>query len=211
MCDLFFIVNEIDFASYAEDNTPFVSGDRLGDVLVSLENASLKLFDWFSNNQLKANPDKCCLLTSSTDPVAIKIKNNEILNSESEKLLGVTIDNKLNFNNHLQKILKKANQKVHVLAKITPYISIPKRRLIMNSFFISRFNYCPLVWMCHSRLMNNKINRLHEKCLRIVYSDKTSSFEESLEKDGSVTYTQEIYKYLRLKCLKFIGTCRQIL
>ena len=99
----------------------------------------------------------------------------------------MTIDNKLNFNNHLQKILKKANQKVHVLARITPYMSIPKRKLLMNSFFISQFNYCPLVWMCHSRLMNNKINRLHEKCLRIVYSDKTSSFEELLEKDGSVT------------------------
>ena len=158
MFDLFFIVNEIDFASYADDNTPFVSGDRLDDVFVSLENASLKLFDWFSNNQMKANSDKCHLLTSSTDSIAIKIKDNEILNSESEKLLGVTIDNKLNFNNHLQKILKKANQKVHVLARITPYMSIPKRRLLMNSFFISQFNYCPLVWMCHSRLMNNKIN-----------------------------------------------------
>ena len=44
---LFFIVNEIDFASYADDNTPFISGDRLDNVLVSLENASLKLFDWF--------------------------------------------------------------------------------------------------------------------------------------------------------------------
>ena len=109
MCDLFFIVNEIDFASYADDNTPFVSGDRLDDVLVSLENASLKLFDWFSNNQMKANPDKCHLLTSSTDSIAIKIKDIEILNSESEKLLGVTIYNKLNFNNHIQKILKKSS------------------------------------------------------------------------------------------------------
>ena len=45
MCDLFFIVNEIDFASYVDDNTPFVSGDRLDDVLDSLENSSLKLFD----------------------------------------------------------------------------------------------------------------------------------------------------------------------
>ena len=44
MCDLFFIVNEIDFASYTDDNTPFVSGDRLKDVLDSLENASLKFF-----------------------------------------------------------------------------------------------------------------------------------------------------------------------
>ena len=71
----------------------FVSGDRLDDVLDSLENASLKLLDWFSRNQMKTNPDKCHLLTSSTDSIAITIKDNEMLNSESEKLLGVTIDN----------------------------------------------------------------------------------------------------------------------
>ena len=56
---------------------------------------------------------------------------------ESEKLLGVTIDNKLDFNNHVQKILKKANQKVYVLARITPHMSTPKRKPLMNSFFIS--------------------------------------------------------------------------
>ena len=50
--------------------------------------------------------------------------------------------------------------------------------------------------------MNNKINRLHEKGLRIVYSDKALSFEELLDQDGSV---------LRLKCLKFIRTCPQLL
>ena len=71
---------------------------------------------------MKANSDKCRLLTSSTDSIAIKIKDNEIMNSDSEKLLGVTINNKLNLNKHLQKIIKKANQKVHVLATITPYM-----------------------------------------------------------------------------------------
>ena len=115
---------------------------------------------------MRENPDKCHLRTSAS--IAIKIKDNEILNSETEKLLLVTIDNILTFNNHLQKILKKVNQKVHVLARITPCTSIPERKLLRNSFFILQFNYCPLVWMCHSRLMNNKINRLNEKCLRIV-------------------------------------------
>ena len=99
----------------------------------------------------------------------------------------MTINNKLNFNNHLQKILKKASQKVHVFARITPYMTIPKRKLLTNSFFISQFNYCHLVWMCHSRLMNNKINRQHDECLRIVYSDKIFSFEELLDKYGYVT------------------------
>ena len=61
---------------------------------------------------MKGNPDKCDLLTSATASIAIEIKYNEILNSKSEKLLGVTIDSKLNFNNYLQKLLKEANQKV---------------------------------------------------------------------------------------------------
>ena len=50
----------------------------------------------------------------------------------------------------------------------------------MNAFFKSQFSYCPLAWMCDSRANNSKINRLHERCLRIIYSDKQSSFEELL-------------------------------
>ena len=136
---------------------------------------------------MEANPDKCHLLTSSMTPTSINIKGHIINNSKFEKLFGVTFDCKLNFNVHLDNVLAKARQKVHVLARIAPYMNISKRKLIKNSFFTLQFNYCPLVWMCHSRLINNKINRLHETCLRIIHSDKSSAFEELLEKDGSVT------------------------
>ena len=54
----------------------------------------------------------------------------------------------------------------------------------MNSFFMSQFSYCPLVWMCHSRTINNKINHLHERCLRVIYNDKISSFKELLAIDS---------------------------
>ena len=57
----------------------------------------------------------------------------------------------------------------------------------MNSFFNSQFNYCPLVWMFHSRSIKNKISRLHERVLRIVYNDFKSSFKNLLEKDGTVS------------------------
>ena len=58
--------------------------------------------------------------------------------------------------------------------------------MLVNAFFISQFNYCP-IWMCHGRALNNKINRLHERCLRIIYNDKTSTFKELLEKDNFVS------------------------
>ena len=52
---------------------------------------------------------------------------------------------------------------------------------------MSQFSYCQLVWMCHNRTKNNKINRLHERCLRLTYNDKKSSFEQLLETDSSVS------------------------
>ena len=61
-------------------------------------------------------------------------------------------------------------------------MNFEKRCILMNSFFI----YCPLVWKFHSCTMNNKINHLHERCLRIVYSDKMSSFKKLLETGRSV-------------------------
>ena len=66
-------------------------------------------------------------------------------------------------------------------------MGIAKKNILMNAFFTSQFSYCPLVWICHSRTNDNKINRLHERCLRIVYNDKESSFNDLLEKDGSVS------------------------
>ena len=66
-------------------------------------------------------------------------------------------------------------------------MKISKRRILMNAFFKSQFSYFPLVGMCHSRANNGKINRLHERCLRIIHSDKQSLFEMLLENDGSAS------------------------
>ena len=66
-------------------------------------------------------------------------------------------------------------------------MELGKRRILINAFLNSQFNYCPVIWMCHSRALNNKINRLHERCLRIIYNHKTSTFKELQEKDNSVS------------------------
>ena len=65
----------------------------------------------------------------------MKIDNIEIENSESEKLLGIQVDCNLNFNSHLNTLCKKASSKIHALARISPYLDLYKRKLLMNSFF----------------------------------------------------------------------------
>ena len=102
-------------------------------------------------------------------------------------MLGVKIDNKLNFDTHVKGLCKKANNKLRALARATPYMSLEKKKLLMNSFFNAQFNYCPLIWMLHSRSNNNKIKHLHERCLRLIYNDKQSSYKELLIKDGTVS------------------------
>ena len=76
----------------------------------------------------------------------ISIGNSRINESDYEKLLGVTFDKKLSFKKHVEDLSKKANQKLHALARLSNYIDPIKSEILMNSFIRSQFNYCPLVW-----------------------------------------------------------------
>ena len=93
-------MNETEFATYADDNTPYTSGQNIDDVIRTLENDSVRLFKWFSNNQMKANKYKCHLLLSNKERVTMKIGETEIRSSNCEKLLGIKINDKLTFSEH---------------------------------------------------------------------------------------------------------------
>ena len=86
----------------------------IDNVIASLEQVSDALFNWFKNNRLKNNVDKCHVLVSTSKPVGIKIGDNAIDNSDFEKLLGLKKDVKLNFNNHISDLHKKlVNRYLH--------------------------------------------------------------------------------------------------
>ena len=133
------------------------------------------LVNWFLNNKMKLNADKCHLLLNSQEPNTLKVSDLHINNSLSEKLLGITFECKLKFNKHIEDVCQKASQKIN--ARLAQHMGTTKKRIIMNTFFKSQFSYCPLVWMCCNRSLNTKINRLHERCLWIVYNDKKSNFD----------------------------------
>ena len=108
-----------------------------------------------------------------------------IWESNDVKLLGVTIDRDLKFDKHVLKLCSKANQKLSALSRMANLLSFNKRRTLFKAFVESQFKYCPIVWMFHSRRTNNKINRLHERALRIVYDDDVSTFDQLLAMDKS--------------------------
>ena len=88
---------------------------------------------------------------------------------------------------HIKHICKHASNKLHALARISNYLNERKRKLLMESFIIAQFNYCPIVWMYCQRRSNNLINRIHERALRIAYNDYVSDYSSLLDKDESLT------------------------
>ena len=107
-----------------------------------------------------------------------KISDVVLTSSVEEKLLGITLHSELKFEKHIPDMCNKASQKIHVLSRITSYMSLNKWRLLMKTFVESQFNYCPFIWMFHSKHPNNEINNVHKKALTTVYSDYKSTFQE---------------------------------
>ena len=158
--DILFFVKDSNITNYADDNTPYATEDSIEKLLETLERETNILLDWFKCNEVKSNTDRCHLIIVNIQDNYIKIGNDVIASENSVKLLGVTIDNKLNFNEPVDNIFKKANNKLQPLARTAKYLSPDKLRIIMKTFSESQFNHCPLTWMFHSRQLNSKINKL---------------------------------------------------
>ena len=124
--------------------------------------------------------------------ISVKVKDSIIKNSHNKMLLGVIIDAKLNFNCHIKNILKK-------LVKM----GIPKRKLLISSFFISEFIYCQLTWMCPSRTINN-----YMKGASALYTVTRHNILKHYQKKVNLSpYILKIY--ILVKCLRFTRLCHQ--
>ena len=201
--DLFLILKETKVANYADDTTPYTSAPTWIEVKGHLSTVANSIFTWLSYNQMVGNADKCQLITNKIDDnLFIMVKDEPIFNTKTSKITGVDFDNLLTFTTHIENLCKKASLKISALARMSAFLSKAKRRYLMNAFIKCHFSYCPLIWMFHSRALEQKINRLHERCLRIVYSDRTSTFEDLLELDKSSTFHQRAIQFLAIELFK---------
>ena len=124
-------MKETEFSSYADDNTPHRTANTIEEVIKLLEHGSGMLFKWFSENQMKENISKCTLLVNKKDEVLINLGETEIKNSGYEKLLGIKVDTTS------KRYISKASRKVNALLGVVPYMSLSKKKILMNSSFNS--------------------------------------------------------------------------
>ena len=111
-----------------------------------LEHDSVLAIEWFEYNCMKLNQDKCHLLISGHiyESMWENIGSCKIWESNDQKLLVVNIDRNLKFNHYISKQCKKAGRKLSALTRISKFMSLKCRRILVKSFIQSQFAYCPL-------------------------------------------------------------------
>ena len=206
--DIFFFLEKTTMVNFADDNTPYSVENDIMTLLKNLESDTYTVLNWFRFNEMKPNQGKCHLVIADIDHTHYDSKSFIYLEDaflESEdlvKLLGLQLDRRLDFEDHVKFLLKKANQKLYALMRISKFATQEKLLVLLRAFIESLFNHCPLAWMFHSRTINNRINKLHERALRLVYRDKSLTFEQLLEKDQSVTVHQRNIQKLATEMYK---------
>ena len=209
--DLFLFVQNSQVCNYADDNSLSVVDSNVSTIINKLESDIQSLESWFKNNGMLLNGEKCQFLivessgANRNNIAKIKIGNNYVEESKKAKLLGINFDNNLKMHDHIKYICKQASNKLYALARISPFLDQHKRKILMKSFIVSQFNYCPIIWMYCQRKSNNLINRIHERALRIAYNDYFSDFNSLLRKDNNVTIHQRNVQILSVEIYKTLN------
>ena len=179
---IFLLQNECDVSNYADDNTLSFSHHNPSQIKLTLEHASRTALCWFKNNYMKANTSKFQAICFSKDDISIQYEiDGSKVNSESTvKLLGVHIDRKLTFSHHVSVICKKAARQINVLQRLCKYIDFSTKMRIYESFIVSNFLYCSVVYDAFIITNDRKIEKLNERALRLVCNDYLSTYKQIL-------------------------------
>ena len=187
--DMYMFLDSCVLYNYADDNSLSISAHTVQDVISGLESDGKNAIKWFTDNGMKANPNKfqfMILSPNENTDYSLTLADDTIIKSERHvKVLGVIIDSKLNFSLHISSVCKKAARQLNALARISNYLDVPARRIIYNSFVASNFHYCPLVWHFCGTTNANKLEKIQERCLRIIYKDYESTYEELIQNSNT--------------------------
>ena len=195
--DMLWFVEKTDICNFADDETICSCARSVNDVTENLQFDLKIVFKWFKDDQMMANPEKFrfMILSKNTINKSIVINNKTIESSKSVKLLGLTIDNKLNFGIHINNICKVGRAKIKGLGRIKNRLNLSQAKILYNSFILSQFNYCCLVWMFCRKTLQNKINEIKNK--PNLYLDKLVEVGKSTTIHIKNTIT--LLKYIKLQ------------
>ena len=118
--------------------SPYV-GQNFSEVKSSLESNVDNVFKWFHENDLMVNSSKSHFLISPYETKSIQIQNSCIRGSSSEELLRIKSDSNLTFHDHIISLCSIANKKLSALSRVSKYMGINTKRILMKSYFLTIF------------------------------------------------------------------------
>ena len=181
--DFYYIFNEAELHGFADDHTLSAKSSSLNTLTNILNNETNIAIDWLDNNQMLANPAKFQAIVLSKKlkehiTVNLQIKDKTIVSKESVELLGITIDDKLKFESHIQELCRKAGGQLNSLFRFSKYFTPLSKKLAITSFIFSNFNYCPLALNFSSAKSLNKIEEIQKRSLKFLNNtDDVLAFE----------------------------------
>ena len=190
--DMFHFMAKFDLYNYADDNSLSVASYHMHDVVSHLSRDCKNAVKWFRDNGMQANPSKFQFMIVSHSGVdarcvTLLIDDNIVLKPEPQvKLLGVMLDSKLNSNHHVSAKCTKAARQLNAFARISRCLSTSSRMITYNSFIDSNFDYCPIMWHFCGKNNGEKIEKIQERALRIIYRNYDSLYSELLRDAGAL-------------------------
>ena len=171
---------------YVDDHQVFVAHETMKRVEKILVDNGEKMTKWYQDNLLKVNCDKYQAMVlgnpkgeRNTD---LDISGEKVEQSQSIKILGVTLDENLNFKDHLRSVCKKVAGMIGVLRRLKNLIPVNAKLLLYKSAIMPHLTYCHLVWHFCTASDNRKLERLQERALRLVYNTTAESYDALLKR-----------------------------
>ena len=196
--DLLILMEELcNVYNYADDTSVACYGDNMVDVYQRLQHVISVMLKWCRLNYLKANLEKFQFIVFHSNMLelvpSININDMEIHPQKSVRLLGIQLDDQLNFNEHIGILCKKAGRQLSILARLSKKLSTNAKSIMFHTFLLCHFNYCQAVWHFCSIPDMKKVEKIQHRALRYVCNDFISSYHSlRLKCDRPLLFTQRL-------------------
>ena len=162
---------------FADDTTVSKSGSCVQMVTDGLNEEMERAVNWFDNNDMSVNIGKTkAMFVASAQKQSyiqdrspeIKVGSTKIEVSNKEKLLGVVIENTLNWSSHVDKTIKKCNSLLYLLGRIKIFLDLPTRKLFFNAYILPHLDYCNSIWGNCSNELLEKVVKFQKRAARVI-------------------------------------------
>jgi hypothetical protein len=174
--------NVLRLIHFADDTTALVEGDVLDELCSSVNQELDKIDKWLRCNKLSLNINKTSymIITNKVDNVGLPllIRDVNISITESAKFLGIIVDRRISFSNHIMHICQKVSKSCGILRKLSPYVPLKVLRLLYLSLVYPYLLYGVEVWGASAKTKLNRLYSLQNKCIRLVTQDSTGSIPD---------------------------------